>query len=138
MTEEVSHTQPFEFLLGQKISVIRSIHRGPSKTIDALEIETKHGRVVHFLGSEVTIGAGAVTAGMLPAGDANALLRIDLTERLSFAFRSDQRVVRVENLQANNRDQTNVHGWQVCFSSDDYFVMFHREGAVDIVCNELP
>lgn len=138
MTDGVALAQPFEFLLGQKISVIRSLHRDSSRTIEALEIETKHGRVVHFLLPGIAIGTGAVTPEMLAPGDASALLRIDLTERLSFAFRSDQLVERVEHLQVKSEDQTNADGWQVCFSSDDYFVIFHREGAIDIVCNQLP
>ncbi len=138
MADLVAETQPFELLLGQKISAIRSIHRVRSRTIEALEIETKHGRVVHFLGPETTIAAGAVTPEMLSPAGSSGLVRIDLTESLSFAFQSDQLVVRVERLQVTSEKQTNAPGWQICFSSNDYFVTFHSEGALNIVCNELP
>ena len=136
MAEGVNNSQPFELLLGQKISVIRSIHRGSSKTIEALEIETKQGRVVHFIGPEATMSAGPVTSDML--GEKSGLVRIDRTECLSFAFRSDQLVDRVERLQKTTGKQSNTLGWQVYFSSNDYFVIFPRDGAINVICNELP
>ncbi len=127
-----------QLLLGQKISVIRSIHRSGSKAIEAVEIETKHGRVVNFGGTELTVQAGAATSEILPPGDSGVPARIDLTERLSFAFRSDQLVAQIERLQSEDENQTSVRAWRVCFSSGDYFVIFHRDGVIDIVCNELP
>ena len=130
--------QPFELLSGQKISLIRSIHISGSNTIEALEIETKRGRVIHFAATGTTIDAGPVTAEVLSLDDANGLTRNDLTERLSFAFQSDQLVVRTERLRAKSKEQSDTDAWQIRFSSGDYFVLFRRGGAVDVVCNKLP
>ena len=132
------NTGPIEFLLEQKISVIHSIHRSGSRSIVAVEIETKHGRVVNFGRTDLSVAAGAVTPEILSSGEPGVLVRIDLTARLSFAFKADQLVARVEDLQSTNQNPTGAHAWQVCFSSGDYFVLFRRDGVIDIVCNELP
>lgn len=129
-------TRPFEHLLGQKISTIRGVRRGSSQSIEALEVETKHGRVLNFRaednGAGVKIAAGAVQA------DADTFVRLDLTEPLSFAFRADQYAVRIEQLHAAIEDQSTISGWAIHFSSGDYLALFGQRDAIGFVINMRP
>lgn len=136
MINNVAHIQPVEVLLDQKASVIRGIHDESSCGFKALEIETKHGRIVHFVISvEKNSNNELARDLLLPSGK---LERVDLTERLPFAFRSDQLVEGVARLQGKTTGGQCADSWQISFSSKDYFVIFAQNGVIEIATNRLP